>query len=115
MDGTPVRLALDADRVTWAAAGGGDASGVLFSEIIGVRELDTHHQDPTLCIPRGPRLHALALFSFRRDERRPCDWHPRRLTIQSASEEAVASLAARISEGGCQERRRPTASACANA
>ena len=103
VDGRPARLQLSADTVSWVLGPGAAPAPaqpqhtIPLSEMLGLERLDSRVTEQSMCIGGGgPRLHALALFTFRRAPAAPHEWHPRRVLVQSPAQQIIDQLAADI-------------------
>lgn len=106
VEGRPALVRLTASGLQWSAAGRGEpaaAQSLPFSEVLSAWQLEPGAAEGK------QRLHRLAVYTFTRDARRRCEWHPRRLVLASPDQDVVRRLCEDIRAGvatspGAQQR-----------
>eukprot|EP00887_Chlorella_sp_A99_P006239 scaffold3.g6239.t1 len=101
--GREARVSLSATGLEWTYEGGGclsppsSSETLPFGEMLSVQQLEAARSGLG-CWP-APRCHRLAVFTFRRSGRRRADWAPRRLVLETPSQDAARDWAAAIGAG----------------
>ncbi len=97
MDGRPARVRLTPGGLEWSRSGDSPSAPSLlpFADMLAVRRLDGRGHGWLCCLRRRPR-HWLEVLTFWRGPARRCEWRPRSLLLEAASEEAAHDWAAAI-------------------
>ena len=104
VNGREARVSLSVTGLEWSWLEGGclcdpatSSETLPFAEMLAVRALDPGRSG--LGIWPAAKVHRLAVFSFQRSPGRRCDWGPRRVVLESTSQDAARDWCTALASG----------------